>query len=72
MYSYLLPEFHLTEALHRILIGVSYYGALPWLWFILSFDPTGSVEIFGPPSRAPMLGKAKYNWEVAWYPRGCR
>jgi len=29
-------------------------------------------ELFGPPNRAPILGKAEYNWEVAWYPRGCR
>ena len=28
-------------------------------------------EVFGPLSRPPTLGKAKYNWEVAWYPRGC-
>jgi len=37
----------------------------------MDFDPTGSREIFGPPSRAPILGKAKYSWEVALYPRGC-
>ena len=29
-------------------------------------------EVWGPPSRAPILGKAGYIWKVAWYPRGCR
>jgi hypothetical protein len=24
-----------------------------------------------PPSTALILGDAKYNWEVSWYPRGC-
>ena len=69
---YLLSEFPLTGALRRILAGVPYCGAVLKLWITLNLNPTGCGEVFGPPSRAPILGKAKYNWEVARYPRGCR
>jgi len=72
LYSCVLLEFHLTGALRRILTEVPSCGTLLRLWIILNLDPAGSGEIFGPPSRAPILGKAKYNWEVARYPRGCR
>jgi len=62
----------LTGALRRILAGVPYCGAFLRLQFSysLNLDPTRSGEIYGPPSRAFILGKAKYIWEVAWYPRG--
>jgi len=36
MYSCLLPEFHLTGALRRILTGVPYCGALLRLWITLN------------------------------------
>jgi len=72
MCSSLLLEFHLTEALRRILTEVPYCGALLKLWIILNPDPTGSGEMFGPSSKAPTLGKAKYDWKVALYPTGCR
>jgi len=44
MYSCLLPEFHLTGALSRILTGVSFCGALLKLWITLNPNPTGSWE----------------------------
>jgi len=59
MYNCLLPEFHLTGALRRVLTGVPYYGALLRLLSYSNLDPIGSGEIFGPPNRAPLLGKAK-------------
>jgi len=44
MYSCLLPEFHRTGALRRILTEVSYCGALLKLWITLSLNPAGSGE----------------------------
>jgi len=44
MYNCLLPEFHLTGTLHRILTGVPYCGALLKLKITLNLNPAGSGE----------------------------
>ena len=44
MYSCLLPEFHLTGALRRILTEVLYCGALLRLWITLNLNSAGSGE----------------------------
>ena len=44
MYCWLLPEFHLTRVLRRILTEVSYCGALLKLWITLYLNPAGSEE----------------------------
>jgi hypothetical protein len=44
MYSCLLPEFHVTGALRRILTGVPDCGALLRLWITLNLSTAGSGE----------------------------
>jgi len=44
MYICLLPEFHLTGALRRILTGVRYSGAVLKFWITLNLNPGGSEE----------------------------
>jgi hypothetical protein len=64
----------MTGALLGILTGVPNQGALHTFWINLSFLYTGPMsegEKSDPPSRAHMLGKAKYIQEVAWYPIVC-
>ena len=68
MYNCLLPEFHLTGALRRILTGVLYCGALLKLWITL--NPTGSGEIFGPSSRVTILGRLNTTGRSPGIPEG--
>ena len=58
-------DFSLIGTLRRILAGVPYCGVFLKFWF-------SQGEVWGPPSRASILGKARYIWDVAYYPRGCR
>jgi hypothetical protein len=78
MYSCLLSEFHLTGTLRKILTGV-HFGALHKLWNSLKHRVFTEVPYRGAVLRLwvilisiPILGKAKYNWDVDQYLRGCR
>ena len=54
------PECPLTAAFRRTFTGVPCCGALLNLFFnkLFNLDPTRSGELYSPPSRAPITGKA--------------